>query len=360
MDDLSFLDMSDQGNATLKAVLPHGEVRLISCRICPYMFLDSCPLLYHAFEYGPNGSLQASIDVPSTNGLISLLRYCYTGSYLPPTEDGGHPLLLPHVEVYKMAKDFDIPELQLLAHGNFSCQIEFACCVPFPPQDLLETIRFVYQHYYSSLARPQHDLVGTLLNYIISRFMYYNLGEDADFIKLATDIPEFCQDLCSTNMERNFEDDCAFHIIRLCLDTLGVQSCTQPIPTASKDLLSETICGEDTIISDESESENTTLVVPALASGTNEREDTRNMMDSVTTTLVHRPKIPQPDVMEGVETLYSDEDEDYTVVSSSDLHTPTTSDELMSSPELVPTPVVDILAATGTDYTSDDEWTIVR
>ncbi|EMD60989.1 hypothetical protein GGP41_009918 [Bipolaris sorokiniana] len=360
MDDLSFLDMSDQGNATLKAVLAVGEVRLISCRICPYMFLDRCPLLYHAFEYGLNGCLQASIEVPSANGLISLLRYCYTGSYLPPTADDGPPLLLPHVEVYKMAEDFDVPELQLLAHGNFSCQIEFACCVPFPPQDLLETIRFVYRHYSRNLARRQHDLVGTLLNYIISRFMYYNLGEDADFIELAADIPEFCQDLCSTNMERNFEDDCAFHIIRLCLDTLCAQSCIRPIPTASKDLLSETICEEDTIISGESESEDMSLVVPALACGTNEREDTRNMMNSFTTTLVHRPKIPQPDAMEAVETLSSDEDEDYTVVSLSGLHTPTTSDELMSSPELIPTPIVDILAATGTEYTSDDEWTIVR
>lgn len=83
-------------------------------------------------------------------------------------------------------------------------------------------------------------------------------------------------------------------------------------------------------------------------------------MNSFTTTLVHRPKIPQPDAMEAVETLSSDEDEDYTVVSLSGLHTPTTSDELMSSPELIPTPIVDILAATGTEYTSDDEWTIVR
>lgn len=102
------------------------------------------------------------------------------------------------------------------------------------------------------------------------------------------------------------------------------------------------------------------IVVPALTYGTNKRENAGNTTDSSTTTLVHRPKIAQLDVMEGVEALSSDEDDGYSVVSLSGLHTPTTSDELMSSPELVPTPVVDILAATGTDYTSDDEWTIAQ
>ena len=31
----------------------------------------------------------------------------------------------------------------------------------------------------------------------------------------------------------------------------------------------------------------------------------------------------------------------------------------MSSPEMVPTPVFDILAASGTDYASDDDWDMV-
>jgi hypothetical protein len=208
MDDLSFLDMAGQGNATLKAVLAGGEVRLISDRICPYMFLDRCPLLYHAFEYGWHGRLQASVEVPSEAGLISLLRYCYTGSYLPPTADHGPLLLLPHAEIYKMAEDFDIPELQLLAHGNFSCQVELACCVPAPPQDLVETIHFVYRYYSSKQARQQHSLVGTLLNYVISNFSHHKLAEDAEFMKVAAEIPEFCQDLCCTNMERNFGDEC--------------------------------------------------------------------------------------------------------------------------------------------------------
>jgi hypothetical protein len=83
------------------------------------------------------------------------------------------------------------------------------------------------------------------------------------------------------------------------------------------------------------------------------------MVDSFTTTLVHRPKIPQSDIMEGTDTPSSDEEEGFTVVSLPKPHAPASSDMLMSSPEVVPTPVVDILAATGTDYTSDDDWTML-
>lgn len=214
MEDLSFLDTPGegrQGNAILKAVLMDGRVRLISDRICPYIFLDTCPLLYHAFEYGMHGRPQASIEVPSEAALISLLRYCYTGNYLPPTLDDGLPLLLPHVEMYKMAEDFDIPELQLLAHGKFSCHIELACSLPTPPLGLVQTIYFLYRYYSSKQVRQQHGLTGTLLNYIISRFLDLRLGDNPDFIKAAAEIPEFCQDLCRTNMERNFGDECKSH-----------------------------------------------------------------------------------------------------------------------------------------------------
>jgi hypothetical protein len=116
--------------------------------------------------------------------------------------------ILPHAETYKIAEDFDVPELQLLAHGNFSCQLEFACCLPIPPQDLLETVRFVYRHYASQQARRQHGLVGSLLNYCISTFLSHKLGEDAEFLQIAAEIPDFRQDLCRVNMERNFQDEC--------------------------------------------------------------------------------------------------------------------------------------------------------
>jgi hypothetical protein len=65
MADLSFLNVLNEraeGNATLRAVLPSGEVRQISDRICPSKCRDRCPLLYHSFEYGFQSRLQASVE----------------------------------------------------------------------------------------------------------------------------------------------------------------------------------------------------------------------------------------------------------------------------------------------------------
>jgi hypothetical protein len=211
MEDVTFLeyfdgDLSDS-NATLKAVDCEGRVWHISDRINPLQLLDKCPLLYHAFENGFQGRLQASIEAPSSTAAIALLRYCYTGNYLPYSDDPPNLLLL-HAHMYKMAEDFDIPELQLLAHGNFSVQIDCACSLPTPPQDLLKTIHYVYAHFASPQARQQQGLVNTLLNYCISVFQYHKLGGSVEFLDIIQQIPEFRQDLCRTNMERNFQDEC--------------------------------------------------------------------------------------------------------------------------------------------------------
>ncbi len=211
MEDLAFLEHAakyDEGNATLKAVLDSGEVCHISDIICAYKFLDSCPLLFHAFEYGNGTRHYASITAPSRSALISLVRYCYTGNYLPPDADYEPILLLPHVEIYKMATDFDVPALQLLSNANFTSQTEFCCCLPYPPQDLLETIRFIYKHYADQKSRQQHNMVDSLLNYCISQFTYHNLGQNMGFLEVISNIPDFHRDLCRTNIKRNFEDDC--------------------------------------------------------------------------------------------------------------------------------------------------------
>ncbi|KAI4955186.1 hypothetical protein J4E91_001044 [Alternaria rosae] len=357
MDGLAFLDEyteRGQSNATLKIVLPSGEVRQISDRICPFKFLDRCPLLYHAFEYGFQSRLQASIEALSEYAVVSLLRFCYTGSYIPPRAEYDPVSFLPHAETYKIAEDFDVPELQLLAHGNFSCQLEFACCVPAAPHDLVETIRFVYRHYASQQARRQHDLVPSLLNYCISNFLYHKLGEDAEFLKIAAEIPDFRQDLCRTNMGRNFQDECAFDIVRLCLDTLQVQPCVRPTVLASRDLPDEMIC--DTLPDTSSPlryppGEN----LEAVEYKAHEETDQDNMVDSGILTFVRRPKVAQPaTILESDEECVED-DQGFTLVSRPKLQSLTTFDEPMSSPELTSPPAVDILAATGTDYSSDDE-----
>jgi hypothetical protein len=213
MDDLSFLEQLQNGdygcnNATLKVVLPDGRVDHISDRISPYRLFDNCPLLYHAFEFGFQSRLHASIEAPSRTAAIALLRYCYTNNYLPPNAEYMPLMFLPHAQVYKLAEDFDIPELQLIAHGNFSCQVEFACSLPEPPHDLHETIRYIYIYFASLESRQQQGLLHTLLNYCISVFQYHRLGESAEFLEVVRQIPEFRQDLCRTNMARNFQDDC--------------------------------------------------------------------------------------------------------------------------------------------------------
>jgi hypothetical protein len=212
MDDLTFLEPLgeniDNNNAILKVVDCEGRVYDISDRINPYRLIERCPLLYHAFESDVEHRPQASIEAPSQAAMISLLRYCYTGNYLPFVAEDAHITLVLHAHVYKMAEDFDIPELQLQAHGNFSVQVDCACSLPAPPHDLLDTIRFVYVYFASPQARQQQGLIHTLLNYCISVFQYHHLGESVEFLEVVQQIPEFRQDLCRTNMERNFEDDC--------------------------------------------------------------------------------------------------------------------------------------------------------
>ncbi|KAF1841961.1 uncharacterized protein K460DRAFT_409400 [Cucurbitaria berberidis CBS 394.84] len=377
MDDLSFLDtLGDHGasDATLKAVLSNGHVYHISDRICPYKFLDTCPLLYHAFEYGFQARPQASIDAPSRTAIISLLRYCYTGSYLTVDAEYLPIHLLLHAEIYKMAEDFDVPELQLLAHGNFSCQIDCACALPTPPSDLLETIRFIYQNYADYPSRHEHGLVNNLTNYCISNFFYHKLGANADFAQVVSEIPAFRQDLCRTNIERNFQDDCAFEIIRLALDTPQVHSGIYPTLLASRDLPQEmlfeippnsppassnpVILGAMAIVKDEDCRSISDIINEAM--GADESMDSDSTSGSAATTLVHRPKnLRVVDVSDSESNSSSDEDGFALVHRPKPLAQPTP-DEPMSSPKLIPFTPVDILAATGSDYPSDDEWDMLR
>jgi len=211
MDDLSFLDeASEEGQlkATLKVVLPGGEVCHLSDCINTFMFVDTCPLLYIAFEDCPLGRLQANVEATSATAVISLLRYCYTRTYFQSDPESGPVSLLRHVETYKIAEDFNVAELQRMAKVNLSYEIELAMYQPFPPEDLLESIRFVYRHYAGLQVGKDHWLLSTLLSYCISVFSKYNLDNDPEFRQLVDDLPKFKQDLCLENMNRKFEDEC--------------------------------------------------------------------------------------------------------------------------------------------------------
>ncbi|KAF2828645.1 hypothetical protein CC86DRAFT_288307 [Ophiobolus disseminans] len=365
MDDLTFINDWAPGYGTLKAVYPNGQVDHISDCIEPHLLLDKCPLLYHVFEYGHPNRIQAEIEAPSRTAVIALLRYCYTGSYLPWDAEYAPILFMPHVELFKMAHDFDVPELQLLTHGNLSCQVSYACSLPNPPQDLLETIQYVYKH----CARPQQqhdDLRNTLLNYCISVFQSNQLGDSAQFLQVVREIPEFRQDLCRTNMHRNFEDDCALEIVQLALDTLQPRCGRPPTTLASRDLPAEMLVGSpaapysvaafdpvrDAVRSNESDND---------SEGHSTLEDSAISFVPGSSTLVFRPKITQPVAATGFETDSSSEDEGFSIVHRPRPLPCATPDDPMSSPEIVPSnpQTLNVLAMIGSAYPDDDEWTML-
>ena len=150
----------------------------------------------------------------SRSAVISLLRFLYTGTYLIDQEEclGS---LLPHAEAYKIAEDFDCPELQVQAYVNFSRDIEFACCKAAPPSDLCATIQFLYRHLAGAQSQEQHSLLDTLLNYCVSVFTYQKLDTQEDFRQTVYENPDFHQDLCKTSLKRDFDVDGASEIMKL-------------------------------------------------------------------------------------------------------------------------------------------------
>ncbi|KAF2852968.1 hypothetical protein T440DRAFT_391815 [Plenodomus tracheiphilus IPT5] len=312
MDDLDFIHdiKSDLNTATLKAVLPSGQVCHISDNVNPYSTIDRCPLLFHAFEFGHRGRLQASIDAPSRSAIVALLRYCYTGRYLNPCVESENTTLLLQVQLYKMAVDFDLPELKLLVHGNFTCQMEAAACLGDPPVDLLDTVRFIYRYFSDQQSRHQHGLVATLRNYCLSTYMYHNLGHSEEFLKIVSEIPAFGQDLCRTNMERDFEDDCGCAIICLPPDHIGALADHPTNALASRDLPDEMLC-------DAPPGPSAPPLIDEINKGFDEREkhykDSDTMVTS-TATLVQRPGTPRPKVRFSLDQDLSSDDDGYTLV----------------------------------------------
>ncbi|KAF1959544.1 hypothetical protein CC80DRAFT_406159 [Byssothecium circinans] len=205
MDDLNFLThaATEDSTASLIVLLPDNAVSHIH-NVAPFAILEKCPLLYHTFEFGANAARQANIEASSLSAVSALLRYLYTGDYLPQDERGS---LINHAEVFKIAVDFDLPPLQVQAYVNFSAGTEYACCFVTPPPELCQTIRFVYEHLASSQSRQEQSLLDTLLHYCISMLSYQGLYKHAEFRQVILDLPAFHKDLCRQSMQRNFEDD---------------------------------------------------------------------------------------------------------------------------------------------------------
>lgn len=78
---------------------------------------------------------------------------------------------------------------------------------------------------------------------------------------------------------------------------------------------------------------------------------------SGSTTLVHRPKDSVMDI--DFLTDSSSEDEGFHIVQRPKPPVNPPQDDLMSSPEISPSKPVEVLAATGSNYPTDDEWTML-
>lgn len=204
MADLDFLDVRGRGNSAIIVLLPDGAVWRIS-GLCQWTISATCPLLGHALGDGPSDCSQATIEAQAFTSVVAFLRHLYVGSYLTPEEqeEGAPPVsLLKHIEVCKLAKDYDIPPLEREARFHFLRDTEYSMSLPNPPPHLCEAIRFIYRH-----MADNEGIMDTLLNYCVASFKSHSLGTNPDFLQVAFDIPDFHKGLCLTNINRNFEDE---------------------------------------------------------------------------------------------------------------------------------------------------------
>jgi hypothetical protein len=204
MADFEFLKVFEPGSATLIVLLPDCTVSRIP-NLNPAIINIKCPLLGYAFDDGPNGDLQATIEATSPAVVAAFLRYIYTDDYPPPQEDDGPFSLLIHAEIYKLALNYDVPMLQVLAQSCFFRETELSCSVPYPPIDLCAAIRFIYED-----RDCFQSFIDTLVNYCVTCFKYHGLGSNSEFRRVAFETPEFHKGLFQTNLGRDFVDDGKF------------------------------------------------------------------------------------------------------------------------------------------------------
>ncbi|KAF2111704.1 hypothetical protein BDV96DRAFT_602755 [Lophiotrema nucula] len=197
-------------NGTLTIQLPDLTVARID-EVPLVLIKDACPLLFHVFEDGANGAIQGSIEAPSLELVSRFLCYLYTqNDYMNGEDDFESRSLLLHAQVCFMAQNYDVPQLEVAAHLNFTHATELSCCLPDPPHDLSQAIEFVYARLPNETA-----LLQTLLHYCVGNYQYHRLGENKAFRQVVFETPEFHRGLCQTFLSRDFQDDGAAEIMRM-------------------------------------------------------------------------------------------------------------------------------------------------
>ena len=164
-------------------------------------------------SFAPVLPLLIVFKATSRCAVVSLLRFLYTGTYLADHHES--PTFLPHVEAFKIARDLDVPELQLQAHVNLTQETKDASSRATPPSDICSAIQFMYRHIVGTPSIEYQSLLDTLLNYCVSVFVHQSLGAHKDFRQTVFEMPAFHRDLCRTNLKRGFDADGASEIMQL-------------------------------------------------------------------------------------------------------------------------------------------------
>ncbi|KAF2083212.1 hypothetical protein K490DRAFT_60677 [Saccharata proteae CBS 121410] len=197
MDNLSFLDEGSKGQASLYIHSP-DDTRIIDGLVISRIE-ERCPLLAWSFESGKSSLAKASIEVMSPESGICFLRYCYTGDCIDGSNAGGSSLLVL-CELFKLAIDYECPELRVKVHGYIVNEIELAGSFPQPLEHLVPSIWFIFE----KLA-DQKSLIDAILHYCISCYKYHKLGEDPEFLNLVKENEAFHKSLFKVHTLRHFE-----------------------------------------------------------------------------------------------------------------------------------------------------------
>ena len=163
---------------------------------------DKAPLLYSSFER-TRRDVQCHLEDTTREAVEALSLYLETGSYLPDDMNPVPRSLVLHLEVYLLAQKYDIVALRKEAQGQVLCELDVSWSENRPTADLVPAIEFVYTH-----LPQQNDLRSTFAHYAINCYHSHGLDQSSTFLTLAYECEAFHADLCSTNFERRFEDNC--------------------------------------------------------------------------------------------------------------------------------------------------------
>lgn len=202
--NLDFLDYAVETQADLTVFVPGTEGCFTFRHLDHDAITQSCPLLGYSFEDRGRG-LHHSMEATSVELIARFLRFLHTGDYITFDKFGQEEpcSLLLHAELCRMGDLFDINTLKVQAHYNVIRATEMACSSPRAPEDLVPTIRFIYEQ----LGDGYEKIVDTMLHYCISCFLQHGLGHNEEFKRLAYEVRQFHTALCRTNYKRGFEDE---------------------------------------------------------------------------------------------------------------------------------------------------------